>query len=355
MTTTTILGEGATAGTEVMVVADVLNKVFRFGEDVWIMSHPVTPAAIIVLYLFLVYWVTPGLVKRYEPIERIGKVKFHTFGMMYNAMLSFLSLLLLVVMLKTLIEMERATSLFDVVCDPNAVFVGTPIYILYFVNYLLKYVELIDTLLIQMRGKSPMKLQVYHHFITLALTYIQGITESSIQWLPIVLNLAVHVCMYAHFAWMEHETLARLRDPTKHVLSSDKKHPWWRTALTMFQIFQFVVAMILGIIVLGMRLMLRLEIAPPNMPVCHGTDGGAVFGFGVLGSFLVAFVNFFITDRRNEQKKRLERKVQQQSGFCSLAQQALHAADSTATQVVHPPGLFAGFQPLLPTNQDKTD
>ena len=51
--------------------------------------------------------------------------------------------------------------------DPGAPQLSGPIYFIYFVNYIFKYVELIDTFLLALRGKPIQFLHIYHHAATL--------------------------------------------------------------------------------------------------------------------------------------------------------------------------------------------
>lgn len=88
---------------------------------------------------------------------------------------------------------RSSTSLWTLLCDPTGVHVRGTLYFIYFVNYVFKYIELIDTFLLALRGKPIPFLHAYHHAATLVLCWSQLLAESCIQWLPIVINLLVHV------------------------------------------------------------------------------------------------------------------------------------------------------------------
>ena len=118
----------------------------------------------------------------------------------------------------------------------------------YYINYLTKYSELLDTAFLCLRGRATPFLHVYHHACTLVLCWSQLHDNSGCQWVPIVLNLTVHVAMYYYYAVA---TLGR--------------SVWWKRLLTTWQIVQFAIDVPTCVAALLLRARAR-PAAPPPLP-----------------------------------------------------------------------------------------
>jgi hypothetical protein len=210
--------------------------------------------------------------------ERIksGKKAFdlNWLVIVHNSLLSVMSGILFIALFTELTLQMRRTSFVRVFCDEKMEFTKGRLYFFYYVNYLFKFVELFDTVLLVLRGKPTPFLHTYHHAATMVLCWSQLRAQSCVQWVPIVINLWIHVVMYLYYAL--------------HALGIDV---WWKKYLTMLQIVQFVVGLIgcLG----GLLPRTLFDLGVTSLPRCHGEYEGAFFGIAVLATYLYLFIELY--------------------------------------------------------------
>lgn len=145
-------------------------------------------------------------------------------------------------------------------------------HMIYYINMFFKVWEFLDTFLLVLRKKPVAFLHAYHHGATLILTWNQMMEHSAPQWVPIVINLWVHVVMYYYYA-----------------MSAIGIRVWWKKYLTTFQICQFVID-----VTIISYAYARYIISGYDVNVCYGTTRGAQVGLGILISYLILFVRFYI-------------------------------------------------------------
>ena len=151
-------------------------------------------------------------------------------------------------------------------------------------NLWMKMVELLDTLLVLASGSSVSKLHIYHHAATLMLADVQLREESSVQFVPILLNCATHVAMYAYYA-----LASVIIKPTAR-----KRYLWWKRHLTILQVTQFALAVPACLYVTVLKARFRLGIDDDGSNDCSGTFRAAAIGIGILSSYLLLFLSLLL-------------------------------------------------------------
>lgn len=194
---------------------------------------------------------------------------------LHNITLSIFSFFLLACLLEELVPLYQKHGLFWLICNKGA-FTGR-LQLLYYLNYLTKYYELIDTVFLVLAKKKLEFLHVYHHSLTMALCFVELAGQASVQWVPIVLNLAVHVVMYYYYA-----------------ISLFYKNIWWKKYLTTMQITQFVIDCFA---IYFASYVVFSDLYFPSFKVvsasCSGAPYAAYFGCSLITSYLILFVQFY--------------------------------------------------------------
>jgi len=154
-----------------------------------------------------------------------------------------------------------------------------PLTTLYYLNFLTKFYELLDTFFLIFKGKNLEFLHVYHHSMTLYLCFAQLWGGAAVQWVPITLNLAVHVLMYYYYA-----------------LTALGIRPWWKQWVTKLQIVQFVIDLIAcyGCVAILLASNLQTFQGTRIGLSCEGTPWAAFTGLSVLSSYLWLFLIFYV-------------------------------------------------------------
>ncbi|KAL9552518.1 hypothetical protein MBANPS3_003731 [Mucor bainieri] len=231
-------------------------------------------------------------------MTNVAPFKLKAPFMIHNVLLTLVSGILLVLMVEQIFPIFYRHGLMAAICANETW--TQPLELLYYLNYLVKYWELIDTIFLVLKKKKLEFLHYYHHSLTMVLCFTQLNGQTSVSWVPITLNLTVHVLMYYYYF----RTAAGAKI-------------WWKKYLTTLQITQFIIDLVVIYFCTYTYFAYTYWPHLPNMGSCAGTETSALFGCALLSSYLVLFINFYrITyqaKRAAARKQKQEKEDQQKS------------------------------------------
>lgn len=111
------------------------------------------------------------------------------------------------------------------------------------------------------------------------------------SWVPIILNLTVHVFMYYYY--FRTATGAKI---------------WWKKYLTSLQITQFVIDLVIIYTVTWSYFAYTYYPFLPNFGTCAGTESAAAFGCAILTSYLFLFINFYRMTYNQKKQQQQQKK-----------------------------------------------
>jgi fatty acid elongase 2 len=239
----------------------------------------------------------------------------------HNLLLTTLSLTLLILMVEQLIPIIWYHGLYYAICNQNSW--TQPLITLYYLNYITKFCEFFDTLFLVVKQKRLTFLHTYHHGATALLCYTQLIGKTPISWVPITLNLGVHVVMYWYY-----------------FLAARGIRVWWKEWVTRFQIIQFVLD--LGFVYFATYQKLVHEFFSdylhiiPHCSDCAGSMLAAYCGCAILSSYLVLFIAFYIEVYRRKSSKKSKRVKSISGGVAAQVNEYVHVSGRSDSPTPQP-------------------
>ncbi|KAK4204240.1 putative elongation of fatty acids protein [Triangularia verruculosa] len=243
--------------------------------------------------------------------------KLRTLFLIHNFYLTAISGILLALFIEQMLPTVVRKGLFFSICDADGGWTQ-PMVVLYYLNYLTKYLELLDTCFLFLKKKPLTFLHCYHHGATALLCYTQLIGSTAVSWVVICLNLLVHVVMY----WYYFQSARGVKI-------------WWKEWITRLQIIQFVID--LGFVYFASYTYFTSTYWPwmPSAGECAGEEFAAFSGIGILSSYLFLFISFYFATYKKDGKRPTGRKAVRRMSQAPLPDPStiIHGKDVKATGV----------------------
>ncbi|MCJ1278985.1 hypothetical protein MMC21_006806 [Puttea exsequens] len=261
------------------------KTVMRYSTNKFVFIPGETPLSTLTATstMLITYYVTVfagrEFMKKREPF------KLNSMFMTHNLLLTMISATLLALFVEQLLPTVWRYGVFYAICNHGGGWTP-PLVLLYYLNYLTKYFELLDTVFMVLKKKPLTFLHTYHHGATALLCYTQLVGLTSVSWVPITLNLTVHVVMY----WYYFQAARGVRI-------------WWKKWITRLQIAQFVID--LGFVYFASYTYFSSTYFPslPTSGKCAGEEFAAFAGIGILSSYLLLFISFYLATYKKDNAK----------------------------------------------------
>jgi fatty acid elongase 3 len=264
-------------------------------SDSYWMSHWSTPVIWSGVYLLFILCANANInssTRRSISTFANSSTIFHSFSILHNTFLIIFSSVICIGFLYDFIHYINLKGFQYIFCPPvidEQILIKGRIFYWSYLYYCSKYYELMDTILIAVKGKTIIPLHAYHHLIMLPTMWLcfNGNLIASLFGLCL-LNSFVHIVMYTFYLCS--------------VLGISWS-PYWKRWVTKLQIMQFVIGAV------GGTSFLFFYIQRPSFTKftftfvrgCAGNSTSILLTFLVNVSFLVLFTRFFQNRYSNEE------------------------------------------------------
>ena len=179
-------------------------------------------------------------------------------------------------------------------------------------------------------------LHTYHHGATALLCYTQLVGLTPVSWVPITLNLLVHVVMY----WYYFQSARGIRIS-------------WKEWITRLQIAQFVIDlgtyhssptssfavsdMKIGFVYFASYTYYTSTYFHwmPQVGKCAGEEFAAVAGMAILSSYLLLFISFYLATYRKTGQKGRKRSNTAPKALVSMTTLEVPTAEAVSDSIIH--------------------
>ncbi|KAF3920081.1 hypothetical protein AA313_de0200779 [Arthrobotrys entomopaga] len=291
------------------IFSKVFETVVGYPAEEFEFVHGKTPVSTLptALAIITVYYVVIFGGKTFMADKK--PLRLNALFQIHNVFLTVLSGSLLALAAEQLIPILLRNGLFYGICNYRS-YTQKLVVIYYF--------ELLDTVFLFLKKKPLTFLHTYHHGATALLCYTQLVGTTSVQWVPITINLFVHVVMYWYY-----------------FLSARGIRVWWKEWITRLQIAQFVIDLVFVYFASYTYFTSTYFRWMPNAGECAGEEFAAFAGMGILSSYLVLFISFYLATYKKSGKRAARKSIS--NGTISLDPKFSDAALENTTTVTPKP------------------
>jgi hypothetical protein len=205
---------------------------------------------------------------------------FNCVVILHNLILTIFSVYIFACIVPILVRSYQEKSAFAAFCDVGQQVYYSGINYLVWLFYISKFYELLDTVVLLLKGKPSSFLQTFHHSGSIMCMWLMVITRIPGMWIFTTFNSFIHSIMYIYYT-----------------LTCFGYQPSWKRFLTMMQIGQFVIGNAVGFLYFVIPNCFREDAVREDIlaPLLGGHKRSVYLTFGATFAFVFALI-FLFTD-----------------------------------------------------------
>ncbi|KTW29789.1 hypothetical protein T552_00994 [Pneumocystis carinii B80] len=263
------------------------------------LGYPVERFEFVAGETYLSKWIhVIGIILVYYVVILVGKwvmsffsaIKLNMLWKIHNLFLSVISGFFFLLLFEQMFPIIWKHGVYYSICNPKSW--TQRVVTIYYINYLIKYIELLDTVFLFLNKKPLQFLHCYHHGATVFLCFTQLIGQTPVSYVPIFLNLGVHIVMYYYY-----------------FLCACGIKLWWKKWVTRIQIIQFIFD--LFFVYFATYTYFAYTYLPflPNFGDCAGKEFAALIGCFLLSSYLFLFIGFYLATYKSKEGRTIHKDI----------------------------------------------